>query len=321
LNSFYLGLDIGGTNVRIVSYDDDTRQISNIKKYAFKKTGDPKDEIDHNIIELVRTVIGEESRPDKELRGIGLSLAALFDRKNGDITVWPNNRSWNSFPIKNYLMEKLNVPVLIEDDANSAALGEHLAGAGKGQNNLAYITISTGIGCGLILNNSLYIGANGWAGEIGHIRVIDDGPECSCGMRGCLQSVASGPAILKRFITLKRHQNSILSPEFDLKDVVNLAKEGDRDSIAAFAETAAYIGKVMAELVMILDIPLIIVGGGVSMAGDILLKPIKEILNNYLEQFNHNIRVVGSQLGDNCGVIGALSLIYRHLNHGKMVLR
>lgn len=311
MGSFYIGVDVGGTHVRIVSCDETLGNISSVDKSMFVKSGKPEPEIKDNICSLIEAVIKKKEMENKKLKGIGLSLAALFNRKTGDIAIWPNNKVWNGFPIRKYLEERFKVPVVLEDDANSAALGEHSFGAGKGYRNLAYITISTGIGCGLILDNSLYTGANGWAGEIGHIKVIDGGPECSCGMKGCLQSVASGPAILRRYIGKKAFEGDA---EHDLRTVVELARQGDQDARDCFSAAGEYVGKMIAGLVMLLDLPVIVLGGGVTEAGDILFEPLNNTLKAQLRMFKRVVDVKPSGLKDDNAVIGALSLIYRHVS-------
>ncbi|MEC0090212.1 ROK family protein [Paenibacillus macquariensis] len=319
MNSFFIGVDVGGTYVRIVSYDESTNGIGDMHKALFKKFNDPSKEVHENLCVLMDSVIKEKSLENKELRGIGLSLAALFDRRSGAIVTWPNNRAWNGFPLRSYLMERYNVPVLFEDDANSAALGEHLAGAGKGYSDLAYVTISTGVGCGLILNNSLHIGSNGWAGEIGHIRVIEDGPDCKCGMNGCLQSLVSGPILLQKFVDLKMLERSTAVSELDLKDVVSLAANGDAVARDIFKQAGVHLGKMIGSMIMLLDISLIVLGGGVTGAGDILLEPLNDTLKGYLKYVQRDMKVIEARLGDNSGAIGALNLIYKQLNDGNSI--
>ena len=316
LNSFFVGLDVGGTHVRIAAYDESTCHISAVGKAAFKKLSGPEAEVEENVCKRIEAVIRERGRDGKELKGIGISSAAIFDRKSGSIAIWPNNKMWNGFPLKSYLLKRFMVPVVLEDDANSAALGEHLAGAGKGYGDFVYITISTGIGCGLILNNSLYIGSNGWAGEIGHIKVVDDGPECSCGARGCLQSIAAGPAIRRRFAEIKAFGNH---ETISLQEVADLAHKGVSEAKSVFGDAGVYIGKMVSNLVMLLDVPLVVLGGGVAEAGDVLFGPINSTLNACLNEFGRDVHVKKCQLGENNGVIGALDLIYRHVNEGNAI--
>ncbi len=314
-----MGIDVGGTNIRTAIYDETSNKITDIRKVAFLKSGNPKTEVDNNLCNVITTIIEEKAKENKMLGGIGLSVASLFDRLTGCITIWPNNKTWDQFPLKEYLLRIFDVPILMEDDANSAAFGEHSLGAGRGYNNLAYITIGTGIGCGLVLNNTLYIGSNGWAGEIGHVIVIDDGPVCKCGMRGCLQSVASGPAILRNYNGMIRNNSSVTDAALGLGDVVNLAKKGDWLAIKAFSQAAEYIGRMAASLVMLLDVSIIVLGGGVSQVGDILIKPVSETLNTLISNFNRNVVIENSYLRDNSGVYGALALIYKLINNNKTI--
>ncbi len=321
MNTFFIGIDIGGTHVRIATYDETLGYISDIKKVKFKKSGICELEISENICDLITSAINEMKQENKVLKGIGISLAALFERTTGNIVKWPNNMTWNGFELKKYLQSKFNVPVILEDDANSAALGEKLEGAGKGHDNLAYITISTGVGCGLILNNTLITGANGWAGEIGHIKVAEEGPECNCGNKGCLQALVSGPALLKRFKELKKGCGD--TELIQLPEVAVLAGKGDADAIEVFSYAGMHIGKVIANIVMFLDVSAFVIGGGVAEAGNILLDSVRETAAHQLKYFNREVKIEKSGLADINGVIGALGIIYRHINNREpeMMLR
>lgn len=314
LDEFYLGLDIGGTNVRIAYYHVATRLIGGIARVSFKKSATVEAEIKLNINDLINQAITTNGFRPEGLKGVGISLAALFDRKTGEITCWPNNQLWNGFPLRQHLSQNLNVPVLMEDDANSAGFGEYLAGAGKGCDNFAYITVSTGIGCGLVLGGSLFTGAHGWAGEIGHIPIVTDGPLCKCGKRGCLQSLASGPALLNRGRELAAEAGVPLKGLTDLKEVVHLAGAGTVWAVQVFEEAGSYLANMMASLVMTLDLPLIVLGGGVIQAGDLILNPIRQGLDSFFSDSGRNVEVKVSQLVDDSGVIGALNLIYKHIN-------
>ncbi len=312
---FFLGLDIGGTNVRIASYDVSTFHVFTTEQDSFKRVGDARTEVDHNVCRPVERLVREKSKKGGRLAGIGLSLAALFDRISGDITMWPNNGTWNGFPLKRYLTDKFRVPILLEDDANAAAVGEHQMGAGRGHRDLAYITISTGIGCGLILRDSLYIGSNGWAGEIGHIGVAEDGQECSCGMRGCLQSIASAPAIVRTFNGPGRTDGHEGPEALDLRDVVSVAAHGNAKAVDVLLQAGAYVGKMIAGLVMTLDLSLIILGGGATGAGDLLSEPVRDSVRRCLGVHQRDVKIVRCHLGDSSGTIGALNLIHQYVNN------
>jgi glucokinase len=315
MNNFYLGIDIGGTHVRCSIYNETNHNIMNIDKVVFKRSGIAIDEVNDNICSLIHAIIKNNTSTDDNLKGIGVSTAALFNRASGSITMWPNNQIWNGFPLKKYLEDTFNVPVELEDDANSAALAEQLTGSGKNIPNFAYITISTGIGCGLILNNSLYTGSNGWAGELGHIQLSESSSICSCGSKGCFQSLASGPAILKKFTTSEIFSNYNNRHLLSLNSLVDLAQQGDLLIESLFVDAGEHIGKMLSAIVMLLDIPLIILGGGVMEAGDLIFNPLNSTLNDRLKQFNRTVVIKKSQLGDNIGAIGALNLIYKKVNN------
>ncbi|HEX3030295.1 MAG TPA: ROK family protein [Clostridia bacterium] len=318
--SYYLGLDIGGTNVRAVIYDEDKNRIGHPVKRAFRKMDSAKSEVEENISCLIKSSIESNGLDMKSLKGIGISSAALFDREKGEIKNWPNNSLWNGFPLKKHLEQEFGVPVAMEDDANSAALGEYLLGAGKGIKNFAYITISTGIGCGLVLNGSIYTGINGWAGEIGHIKVENEGPLCRCGQRGCLQALASGPAIYRRGCELAVMQGVDISMITELQDIAQYASGGSDWALKAFEEAGKHIARMVYYLAMILDIDLVVLAGGVMKAGSIILNPIeKEIASDFI-YMKRKLTLKGSELGDNSGAIGALSLAYNHINSSDIKL-
>jgi glucokinase len=317
MGGFYLGMDVGASNVRIVLLDEKNRLISETKKTVFKRSDDVKSEVESNICKPIEDFIRHEGFNPKQLRAIGLSTAANFDRKSGKISIWPNNRTWDGFCLRDYLMERLNIPIVIEDDANAAALGEHLAGAGKGRSSFAYITIGTGVGGGLVLNDSLYIGSNGWAAEMGHIRIEGNNILCKCGMTGCLQTLVSGPAILKRYIDMKAHHDCHHNKDIDLKDVVELAYKGDNTAQEVFGQAGVHIGNMLVNIVMLLDIPLIVLGGGVADAGDILLKPVKNTVDMHLGKLKRSVLIKQAQLGTYSGAFGALSLAYRRINNNN----
>lgn len=315
LNKYFIGMDIGGTNIRIALMKHTGEKIGSILRFSFNRACSAIDEIEENICLPVNRFLEMNGVDRNALWGIGISLAALFDRESGQITTWPNNRLWDAFPLRSYLEGRFHIPVIMEDDANSAALGEHLLGAGKGFSDFAYITIGTGIGCGLILNNNLYTGSRGIAGEIGHVRIVQDGPLCTCGTFGCLQALVCGPALHRKYINSVSHLGIGTDQIKDFTKVAELAQKGEELAIQVFEYAGKYLAWVLSNLVMLLDIPLIVIGGGVAQAGEILLSPIRQELDLNIQLFKRDIFVKKADLGDNSGVIGALNLVYKRYNH------
>jgi len=314
-----VGIDLGGTNIRAVACDKGSSNISDILKEPLERKESVILEVDNNLIKLIDRICFEKQKEGKELGGIGIAMAALFNRKTGVVTKWPNNSKWNNFPIREYLVKHYLVPVVLEDDANAAALGERLAGAGMGFKDFVYVTVSTGIGSGIVVNDSLLIGCHGWAGEMGHIRVSEEEVTCTCGAKGCLQAMASGPAILEGFKKTKAYEKYYDNQNIDLKDVVSLAQEGIKEAADVFREAGGYIGKALANYVMLLDVPVIILGGGVIEAGDLIMKPILEGFKKFLQD-KRNVNIVCSSLNDKNGVMGALSLIDKHVNDKNTIV-
>lgn len=310
-NRYFVGMDIGGTNIRIALMNGKGELIGPIRRFKFIKGSSAMEEAENNICLPISRLLAENKVNGNEVSGLGLSLAALFERDSGNIVKWPNNRLWDMFPLKSYLEERLGMPVAMEDDANAAALGEHLMGAGKGYGDFAYVTVSTGIGCGLILNNSLYTGPNGWAGEIGHIQVSGEGPSCTCGAKGCLQALVSGPALYKKYLEETTADAGFAAE--NLEQVVQLAEKGDNTAVRVFEFAAEHLARMFSNMIMLLDLPLVVLGGGVSRAGDVLFRPLRGKLESLLMQSGRKAAIEPAALGDDSGVTGALKIIYgRH---------
>ncbi|MGE5632556.1 MAG: ROK family protein [Caulobacteraceae bacterium] len=318
MSNFFIGLDIGGTNIRIASLDIEHKKVGNIQKVPFVELKTAQEEVETNICEHIKDYMKKNGLEPRELKGIGISCAPVFDRESGEIIIWPNNQLWNNFPLRKYLIEVFNVPVLMEDDANSAAIGEHYFGAGRGYGSSAYITVSTGIGCGLIINGNLYIGENGWAGEIGHIKVSENARLCRCGMSGCLQAIASGPALLDKSRQLAAENSYDPNYLLDLDKVVELAHKGIVWAQDVFDEAGTHLGNAIANIMMLLDIPLIVIGGGVAKAGDLIIEPIRKTLYPYCDRLNRKIEIRMAEHSESNGLLGALSLIFNHVEKAKM---
>lgn len=308
---FYVGIDFGGTNIRAVASDRNKPEISKIIKTPLLRKETVKEEIGENIIPLINQLIHEKKQENKRLDGIGIATAALFERRTGRICNWPNNPKYKGFPLMEYLEEYYKVPVLLEDDANAAALGEQLTGEAVGATDFVYVTVSTGIGSGIILNDKLITGYHGWAGELGHIKVTEEDILCSCGSKGCLQAVASGPAILKKIKETQFYKQNPYKSNLTLKNCVEYARQGNQELKKSFQEAGYYIGKALANTVMLLDVPLIILGGGVTEASDLIIEPIQESISNSLGG-KRKVRIIRSKLNDINGVLGALWLVKKN---------
>lgn len=310
MSNFYVGLDIGGTNVRLAIMDSEHNIVGKVIKKSVDYQKSAKENIEI-VINWIRDFIQINKLENSNLKGVGVSLAAIFDRQTGEIVKWPNNQTWNGYPLKGVLEESFQVQVILEDDCNSAALAECYFGNGRGHQNFLYINIGTGIGSGIILNEQCYRGNHGFAGEIGHIRIMAEGPLCKCGHNGCLQAYASGPALIKRANELAAKE-SLNVDITSIQKICEFASKGEPWAIQVFDEGADYVARVVSQLIMFIDFSLIIFGGGVIQAYPRLLNIIKKRIGFWLLDLGRQIKVSGALLGDNSGVLGALSLIIDH---------
>lgn len=250
----YIAVDLGGTNIRARSFTAAAEQVS----YASRKTG--ADEGPSAVIARILDTIEDVMPPDRrQAGGIVVGAPGILDVNAGIIRKAANLPGWQDIPITEMIRKHFDLPVYLANDANLAALAEWKYGAGRGHDNLIYLTISTGIGGGLISDGKLITGAKGLAGEVGHITVVEhNGPQCGCGQRGCLESVASGPAIARRaaeriargeksrVLDLVHGRSQDITPEV----VALAASEDDPLACEIFNEAGNYIGRILASLIV-----------------------------------------------------------------------
>ena len=255
----------------------------------------------------------------------GIAAAGLVDPETGVLRFAPN-LAWRDVPLAAHLEGALGVPSDVDNDNTAAAWGEFRAGAGQGSSHMLFIGVGTGIGGGIVMDGRLMRGAHGFAGEIGHIVVEPDGPRCGCGNRGCWEQVASGTAISRAGRgVVRRHPYSQLV-ELSAGDptgvtgamVCDAALAGDTASRGILVEAGNRLGQGIASLVNILDPELVIVGGGVSQAGDLVLAPARDAYERFVEDAHHRpaVPIVASQLGADAGPVGAASLALERLDAG-----
>ena len=301
-----IAIDIGGSRMRAASFPSETTDRILYNQISTRSDGFP---IEERLINLIESVWPEK----EDVLSIGAACPGPLDPINGVVINPPNIPEWNYFPLQEFLQSKFNIPAAINNDANLAAYGEYTFGAGKGSSNLIYLTISTGVGGGIIIDDKLLLGSNGLAGEIGHITVVSQGAECSCGQKGHLESYSSGPSIVKWFKSqLDESALRELFPEGepDAKLISEAAANGDELAIAAYERAGKYIGLAIADLLHVFNPTLIIIGGGVSKAGDLLFNPVRKSVEEYVisDVYLNNLEIVPAALGEDSGLLGALVL-------------
>jgi len=301
-----IAIDIGASRMRAASYTLNSTEPILYNQITTRSEGIP---VEDRLVNLIESVT-----PDNfQIQSIAAACPGPMDPINGIIVAPPNIPEWRYFPLQEFLQSTFSLPVALNNDANLAAYGEWYFGAGKGCNDLIYLTISTGIGAGVILENKLFIGPGGLGSEIGHTTLDIHGPECSCGQAGHLEAIASGPSIV-RWVKSQLADESIKEhfPEGELtaKMLSEAAKNGNELAIAAYERAGKYIGLAIADLLHIFNVPRIIIGGGVSRAGDLLFDPIRKAVPEYVisEVFLENLQILPAALGDDSGLMGALVL-------------
>jgi glucokinase len=308
-----VAVDIGGTQLRIALYPLTGTKPLTIQQAASRG-------LETGILERLTALI-DSVWPEGPVDAIAVAVPGPTNPRTGIVISTPNIPAWKQYPLAELLNNKYHVPVFLGNDANLAALGEWKYGSGQGHHNLVYITISTGIGGGVICNDMLIEGWNGMASELGHVTVFPGGPNCSCGVPGHLEAVASGPAIARYVsaqITSGRKSSLGSGVEFNARDIYDAARMGDELAEEAFNRAGKYIGQAMADFLHMYNPSILIFGGGVSQSGRFILDPIKESmrLNIMNKAYLDGLEIAIAKLGDEAGLLGALA--YAHIRMGKI---
>jgi glucokinase len=301
-----IAIDIGASKMRAGSYTVKSPEPIIYNQITTRSEGMSIEDRLANLIDSVW--------PDNyQISSIAAACPGPMDPINGIIVSPPNIPEWSYFPLQEFLSSKYDLPVSLNNDANLAAYGEWYFGAGKGYSDLIYLTISTGVGGGIILNNRLMMGSGGFAAELGHTTIVHQGPLCSCEQTGHLEAFASGPSIV-RWVKSKLEDESLKEHfpegELDAKLVSDAAESGNELAIAAYERAGRYIGIAIANFLHIFNIKTIIIGGGVSRAGEILFNPIiKSVENSVISDvYLDGLQILPAALGDESGIMGALVL-------------
>jgi glucokinase len=299
-----IAVDIGGTQIRAAVYPQQGITPTRVRRIA---TVSGEGSVFDRMAALIESVRLEET-----VEAVSVATAGQMDLQTGVIVNSPNIPGWDHFPLRSRLEEKFAVPVFIGNDANLAALGEWKYGAGQGHNDLLYLTISTGIGGGVISRGCLLEGAHGMAAELGHVIVLPDGPLCSCGVRGHLEAIASGPSIARcvsEEIASGRASRLAKVTDFSARDVAEAARLGDELANEAFQRAGKYLGQAVADFLHIFNPSIVIFGGGVSLSGALLLDPVRASMQRLVmtPDYLDGLQIVLAQLGDDAGLLGALA--------------
>ena len=305
-----IGVDLGGTNVNSAVVDDGGR-ISHRAWQSISGSRTAGEVIDRLVTCIEMTM---DSCGRGRVAGVGVGTPGLIPEDSGIVVYAPNVPEWVDLPLQSILRERLGLPVAIENDANAAAIGEHWVGSAAGKANVICITLGTGVGGAIIMNNEVWRGSNGAGGEIGHMTVVENGRMCGCGAPGCLEAYASATAIAEQARELLHgDRKSVLRERsggnldrIDAAMVAEAAGQGDDTAREVMHRSATLLGTAVSSLTNLLNPELIVIGGGVIKAGDLIFDPIgAEVARRAYKWSAGILRIVPAKLGDNAGIIGA----------------
>ena len=318
MNEVVAGIDIGGTKTAIALENSRGEKIA-ARRLPTLADGD---ETVGRIFQAIEQML---EKNQARLTAVGIGCPSPLDIEKGLVMSPSNLRDWNNFPIVKLFEERFKVPVALDNDANAAALGEYIYGAGRGYKNVVYITVSTGIGGGIIINGEIFHGVAAGAGELGHTIVQPDGIRCNCGSVGCLETVGAGVHIARRARErLAAGETSLMremSPNFDeitAETVIEAVRRDDRLAVEIWDETCRFLAIGIGNIITLLAPEALIIGGGVSMAGDLLFEPLRRLLPQFVSMIPADkINVIPAELGGESGVCGALVLAKKAVSNDE----
>ncbi len=322
MSEFAIGIDVGGTKIATGVMDRDGRILG--RHISRCHAGCEPPVVIDAVLESAHAALERAGMAMSKMAGAGVGTAGHVCFERGLVLTNSNLPGWEGFPLRKLLEERLGLPVWLDNDANCATWGEYQFGAGRGARNLCYITFSTGCGAGFVLDNRLYRGSTGTAGEIGHVVVDPDGPLCECGKRGCLMSYACGMALSRMAREHTEAGETILLSQFYTspdccisgEQIAIAARQGDRLANELLETAGRYFGIGLSTIVQIINPDRIVIGGGLIRIGAPLLDPCMKALNENIHPvLVDSAQIVFSQLGDDAGVLGAGALVWE--NHGE----
>ncbi len=310
-HGYVVGADIGVTHLSLILADLSAAVVSELE-IPFDISRGPStclEEVDQQVQVLLRKAgLGLEN-----ILSFGVGVPGPIAGDGGIVISPPIMPGWDMYPIRTDLINRWDCPVSLNNDAELGALGEWAYGAGRGENNLIYVKVGSGVGAGLLFYNHIYRGTTGTAGEIGHMTIENDGPVCTCGNRGCLEVLAGGRAIAQQarraVRSRQRTQLTKIEPldQITARDVAVAAGRGDLIAQQILSEAGDYLGTAIAGLINLLNPGIVVIGGGVAQAGDLLLEPIrKAVYTRTLKAASQSVRITSAVLGYHATSMGAV---------------
>jgi glucokinase len=300
-----ISIDLGGTNLKIGLLD----QNCNIRYKAVLSTNSftRKDDLITAIIDSIQKIIKDKNLKKSGIQGIGLGLPGPIDVQRGIVHFFPNIPGWKEVKLKDILQKRLRLPVHLDNDANLMALAEFYRGAALKAKNAVCLTLGTGVGGGIIIEGRLYRGSTFNAGEIGHIPINEEGPQCNCAGKACLEAYVGNTRILKR-------ARQIFRRNITLEEVSILAKRKNKRAIKIWQDVGRRLGIALSGVVNLLNPDVIVIGGGLAGAGEVLFRNIRlTIKQRAMRVQAKHVKVLAAKLGSDAGLIGAALLVRENL--------
>lgn len=309
-----IGVDVGGTKINAVAIDETGKILAKVVAPTNASKG--KTVAIRNILSVIKQIITLAQNKNLHPTGIGIGAPGPLNPETGIIIKAPNLPGWKNVPLRNIISAHTNLPVVLENDANAAALGEYYFGAGKNAKVMLLLTLGTGVGGGIIIDGKIFSGANFIGAELGHTIIKYDGLKCPCGNYGCLEAYVSAPAIVRRAQTAQGKKTALIKMTnkrltgLTAKMIYEAAKKGDRFSQNIMRETGQLLGIGITTLANIFNPELVIIGGGVSQAGNMILSTARqEVRRRAMPGIARTLSILHAKLGEEAGAIGAACLI------------
>ncbi len=300
-NNYIIGIDLGGTNLKIALFD---RRFK-FKSKEFLSTGEfsrPENLIS-GLVAAVLKIIQDNNFKKLDILGIGLGLPGPIDVEKGLVHFFPNIPGWRNVPLRRILEKKIGLPVFIDNDANLMCLAEYKLGAARGARNAVCLTLGTGVGGGLIIEGELFRGSSFAAGEIGHMPINEKGPACGCGGQACLESYIGNRRIAG---IIKK----VFQKDISLEEVSLLARKNNKKAVMVWEEVGTKLGLCLVGIVNLLNPDCIVIGGGVANAGRVLFDKIEEtIISRAMVVQARKVKILKAKLGNDAGMLGAALLV------------
>ncbi|MCX7765218.1 MAG: ROK family glucokinase [Candidatus Sumerlaeia bacterium] len=309
-----IGIDVGGTKINAVAIDETGKILAKATSPTEASKG--RAVAIRNILSTVKQIISLSQSKGLQPSGIGIGAPGPLNPETGIIIKAPNLPGWKNVPLRDIISANTDLPVVLENDANAAALGEYSFGAGKNSKVMLLLTLGTGVGGGIIIDGKIFSGANFIGAELGHTIIKFDGLKCPCGNYGCLEAYVSASAIVRRARMARGKKNALIKMTnnqlrgLTAKMIYEAAKSGDRFSYNIMLETGKLLGIGITSLANIFNPELIIIGGGVSQAGNMILLPARqEVRRRAMPGIAKSLSIIRAKLGEEAGAIGAACLI------------